>query len=302
MTETQLGAVDLNLLVTLDALLAEDSVSAAARRMHLSQSAVSRSLAKLRATFDDELFVRTGRGMRPTRRALELAGPLRRVMSELEGMFEQREKFDPRSAERMFEIAALDYMQLTLLVPWIRQLSEDAPGIDVLIRQLSATSKRDLESGSLDLFICTKLRTVAGVIWTHLVDGDYVCVVADDHPVKRLSLSRFCKLEHVLVAPGERPVGIVDRVLAKQGLARRVSVTVPAFMSVPYLLADSERIATVPRHVADFFVQEHGLRMLETPVELPPVQLYLGWHELHRKDPGHAWLREQLIELVRGES
>ena len=108
---------DLNLLVTLDVLLAEESVTAAARRLRLTQSAVSRSLAKLRELFDDELFVRTGAGMRPTRRALELAAPLRRTLGELGALLEPRERFDPATAQRTFQIASLDYTQLTLLAP-----------------------------------------------------------------------------------------------------------------------------------------------------------------------------------------
>jgi DNA-binding transcriptional LysR family regulator len=299
MTQTQLEAVDLNLLVTLDVLLAEESVTVAARRLGLSQSAVSRSLTRLRHLFGDELFVRTGQGMRPTRRALELAAPLRRSLAELGGLLEPREAFDPKTASRVFQIAALDYSHLTLIGPWTARLAEWAPGIDVVVRQLSVHSKRDLEAGALDLYVAPRTRTVAGVIWTALHEDDYTCLVDAEHPVRRLSLARYVQLEHVLVAPGERPGGVADAVLAEQGLSRRVSVRVPTFLSVPYLLLGTQRIATVPRRIAERFVEFHPLRMLEPPIELPPVVLHLGWHELHRSDPGHAWLREQLIDVAR---
>jgi DNA-binding transcriptional LysR family regulator len=298
MTQTHLGAIDLNLLVTLDVLLAEESVTTAARRLGLSQSAVSRSLTRLRELFADELFVRTGQGMRPTRRAVELAAPLRRALADLGGLLEPRERFDPQTAERVFQIAALDYSQLTLIGPWTARLAERAPGIDVVVRQLSVYSKRDLEAGALDLYVAPRTRTVAGVIWTALHDDDYTCVVWAEHAVRRLTMARYVQLEHVLVAPGERPGGIVDRVLAERGLARRVSVRVPTFLSVPYLLLGTQRIATVPRRIAEVFVEQHALRMLDPPIELPPVVLHLGWHELHRSDPGHAWLREQLIDVA----
>jgi DNA-binding transcriptional LysR family regulator len=310
MTQTQLGksgarparagldSIDLNLLVILDVLLAEESVTTAGRRLGLSQSAVSRSLTRLRELFADELFVRTGRGMRPTRRALELVAPLRRALVELGGLLEPRERFDPKTASRVFQIAALDYSQLTLIGPWTARLAELAPGIDVVVRQLSVHSKRDLEAGALDLYVAPRTRTVAGVIWTALHEDDYACVVWSEHAVRRLTLARYVALEHVLVAPGERPGGLVDRVLAEQGLARRVSVRVPTFASVPYLLLGTQRIATLPRRIAERFIEHHALRMLEPPIELPPVVLHLGWHELHRSDPGHAWLRAQLIDVA----
>ena len=299
MTQTQLVEIDLNLLVTLEVLLAEESVTVAARRLGLSQSAVSRSLTRLREVFGDELFVRTGQGMRPTRRALELSTPLRRALGELGGLLEPRERFDPKTASRVFQIAALDYSQLTLIGPWTSRLAERAPGIDVVVRQLSAYSKRDLEAGALDLYVAPRTRTAAGVIWTALHDDDYTCVVASEHPMRRLSLTRYVQLEHVLVAPSERPGGIVDTALAEHGLARRVCVRVPTFLSVPYLLLGTQRIATVPRRLAERFVEYHPLRMIDPPVDLPKVSLALGWHELHRSDPGHAWLREQLIDVAR---
>jgi DNA-binding transcriptional LysR family regulator len=299
MTQTQLAAVDLNLLVTLDVLLAEESVTRAARRLRLTQSAVSRSLAKLRELFGDELFVRTGAGMRPTRRALELAGPLRRTLGELGALLEPRERFDPASAKRTFEIAALDYTQLTMLAPWSARLPELAPGVDLAIRQLSLPAKRDLEAGALDVYISPRMRTAAGVIWTPLGDDGYTCVVWQGHARRRLSLSSYAKLEHVLVAPGERPGGLADQALAAHGLTRRVSVRVSSFAAVPYLLIGTQRIATLPRGIARLFVEHHPLRTIDPPIELPRTSLSLAWHELHRDDPGHKWLREQLLGMAR---
>lgn len=296
MSETQLASIDLNLLVTLDVLLTEGSVTVAARRLHLSQSAVSRALAKLREMFDDELFVRTGQGMRPTRRALELAAPLRRALTQLGAVLDSRERFDPTVATRSFEIAALDYTQLTLLAPWTTALPATAPNVDVVIRQLSIHSKRDLEAGDLDLYIAPRTRTVAGVVWTPLHDDDYTCVVWSENPVRRLTRKRFASMDHVLVAPRERPGGIVDRVLAEHALSRRVCVQVSNFASAPDLLIGTQRVATLPRRLAELFVARHPLRILEAPVPLPRTMLHLGWHEIHRDDPGHAWLRAQLLE------
>lgn len=298
MTQTHLAAIDLNLLVTLDVLLAEESVTVAARRLGLTQSAVSRSLARLRELFADELFVRTGAGMRPTRRAFELAGPLRRTLGELGALLEPRERFDPASAKRSFSIATLDAALLTLIGPWSARLPELAPGVDLATRQLSMPARRDLEAGALDLYISPRFRTAAGVVWTPLQEDDYTCVVWEGHASRRLSLARYAKLEHVLVAPGERPGGTVDRALAELGLTRRVSVRVPSFSTVPYLLIGTQRVATLPRRIARVFVEHYPLRTIEPPIDVPRTTLSLGWHELHRDDPGHQWLREQLTQMA----
>jgi DNA-binding transcriptional LysR family regulator len=298
MTQTQLASVDLNLLVTLDVLLSEESVTGAARRLRLTQSAVSRSLAKLRELLGDELFVRTGAGMRPTRRAIELAAPLRRTLTELGALLEPRERFDPATTRRTFHIAALDYTQLTLLTPWSARLPELAPAVNLVVRQLSVHSKRDLEAGTLDLYVAPRTRSVAGVVWTHLHDDDYTCVVWEGHASRRLSLTRYAQLEHLLVAPGERPGGIVDRVLAEQGVTRRVSVQIPSFLTVPYMLIGTQRVVTLPRRLARVFVEHHPLRLIEPPIEIPRTAMDIGWHEIHREDPGHMWLRNQLGQLA----
>lgn len=296
MTQTQLAAVDLNLLTTLDVLLREESVTAAARRLHLSQSAVSRSLARLRELFGDELFVRTGSGMRPTRRAVELRAPLKRALGDLGALLEPHEDFAPETARRTFQIAALDYSQLTLIADWSARLAKLAPGVDVLVRQLSVAAKRDLEAGALDVYLAPRFKTAAGVVWTPLHDDDYTCLVWTEHPIRRrVSLARYAALEHLLVAPSERPGGLVDRALAEHGLTRRVSVQIPNFLAVPHFLIGTSRIATIPRRLAEQFVQHHPLRMFEPPVSVPATAMCLAWHELHRDDPGHTWLRTQLL-------
>lgn len=317
MIHTQLAAIDLNLLVTLDVLLVEESVTVAARRLGLSQSAVSRSLAKLREIFDDELFVRTGHGLRPTERARTLAAPLRAALTDLGGLLSAREPFDPRTAERRFHIAALDYTQLTLIGPWTATLTQRAPRVELVIRQPSPATKRDLEDGSLDLFITPRLRSAAGVVWSPLHDDDLVCVVWDRHPAlefdldpdpeldpeldpdPQLDLDRFAALDHVLVSPGERPGGIVDDALARHALSRRVVVVVPNFLSVPYVLEGTERIATLPSRLARELVRRYPLRTLAPPVELPTAAMCMAFHEIHRRDPAHRWLRDQLVEAAR---
>lgn len=286
---------DLNLLIALNMLLEERNVTRAADRLGLTQSAASRMLGRLRASFDDPLFVRTSRELTPTKRALDIAGPLRDYLFGLEKLLAEGEAFDPRTARRRFRIAAIDYVQATLVAPLVAKLQTQAPLIDFEIRQPSSDSERDLDAGVLDLLLMPQQPSAPGVVWTPLYHDGYTCVVWSRNPSQRLTLSTFAKMEHVLVAPRERAGGIVDSVLEKNGLSRRVAVQAPTFLIVPYLLIGTTRIATVPRRMAGELARMHPLKILKPPVEIPGFTMCQGWHEIHRNDPGHRWLRDQLI-------
>ncbi|HEX9146597.1 MAG TPA: LysR family transcriptional regulator [Candidatus Binatia bacterium] len=299
MTPRNIRQTDLNLLIALNVLLEERNVTRAADRLGLTQSAASRMLGRLRATFDDPLFVRTSRGLTPTKRALDMAGPLREYLSGLEKLLIEGAAFDPRTARRRFRIAAIDYVQATLLAPLVAKLQRWAPLIDFEIRQPSSESERDLDAGVLDLLLMPQQPSSPGVIWTPLYRDGYTCLVWSRHPSHRLTLTAFAAMEHVLVAPRERAGGIVDSVLEKNCLSRRVAVQAPTFLIVPYLLIGTTRIATVPERMAGELVRMHQLRMLKPPVEIPGFTMCQGWHEIHRNDPGHRWLRDQLIRASR---
>ena len=289
---------DLNLLLALDVLLEERSTTRAADRLGVTQSAVSRMLGRLRDACGDPLLVRTGRGLSPTRYALELAGPLRRRVVDLERLLLERPRFDPRRAERRFRIAAIDYAQVILLAPLLAKLEAEAPLVDVEIRQPSVEAERDLESGALDLLLMPRQPSGPGVVWSALNRDGYTCVVWRGNPCRRLTAARFAAMPHVLVAPRERPGGIVDVVLAQHRLARRVAVQVPSFLAIPFVLVGTRRIATVPTRMAAELVRRHPLRILTPPVDVPGFTMCQGWHEIHRNDPGHRWLREAVMRTA----
>jgi len=300
MRQKNVGRPDLNLLLALDVLLEERSATRAAGRLGVTQSAVSRTLTRLRVTFHDPLFVRTTRGLTPTRRALELAGPLRQALRDLERLLVEQAMFDPSAARRCFRIAAVDYAQVVLLAPFLARLAREAPHVDVEVRQPTAASERDLESGALDILLVPRQASGPGVVWTPLHEGSYTCLVWNRHPRRRLDSATFAAMPHVLVTPRERPGGgVVDVVLAEHRLSRRIAVRVPTFLMVPYLLVGTDRIATVPARIAAELVRRHPLRMLRPPVDVPPFTLCQAWHEVHRHDPAHRWLREGLTRADR---
>jgi len=295
MTKRNITQTDLNLLTALDVLLEERNVTRAADRLGLTQSAVSRILGRLRVTFGDPLFVRTSRGLTPTERATEIAGALRQNIEGLERLLLERPKFDPAGAQRRFRIGAVDYAQVTLVAPLLRRLSVEAPGIDFEVRQPSSESERDLDAGVLDLLVIPQYPSGPGVVWTPLYRDGYTCIVWEKNPVRSLTPARFAAMEHVLVAPRERPGGIVDVVLKESGLARRVAVLIPTFLMLPHVLIGTCRIATVPTGMAAELVRMNALRIVKPPMQIPGFTMSQGWHEIHRHDPGHRWLREELV-------
>jgi DNA-binding transcriptional LysR family regulator len=290
--------ISTDLLLALDALLAEESVTGAARRLERTQPAVSRALARLRRQLGDPLFVRTAHGLRPTRRARELAVPVRRALTALEALAGAGGGFDPRTARRRFTIAGLDYAQLVAFAPLAAAVATEAPGIDLTIRSWSPDAERDLDAGALDLLVGPESPTAAGLVWTPLWSDRYVCIAWRGCRVRRLTATAFAALDHVLVAPRERPGGPLDAVLARHGLRRRVVVQVPTFLVAPSFLVGTDRVATVPARIAERLMASHPLRTFPPPVAIPGFTIGAAWHEVHRGDPGHRWLRARVAAAV----
>ena len=217
--------LDLNLLRALDALLDERNVTRAAQRLSLTQPAVSAMLTRLRESFGDPLFVRSQRGIVPTERALELAAPLKQVLSEIEQMLQPR-AFDPREAGMTLTLASTDYALRAVVVPFLARLREAAPGVRAVIVPVQHERlQAQLESGDVDMALITPETTPVDLHARRLFDERYVCVMRADHPAaaRRLTLERFCALDHALVSyAGGSLSGVTDEALARVGRSRRV--------------------------------------------------------------------------------
>jgi DNA-binding transcriptional LysR family regulator len=296
---SQRNIEDLNLLVVLDALLSEESVTRAAARLKVTQSAISRSLSKLRKVFGDELLLRTGHGMRPTARARELKPRLVSALAGIDQLLAEVPRFEPAAATRRFRIAAVDYAHAVLVAPLLRDLAAEAPGLDWELLPAPPGTERELESGTLDLSFEPRRPSAAGVVWSKLLDERYTCLVWSDHPLRRLDPAAFARLPHVLVAPWGQPGSVVDAALAATRARRRVAVQISSFLLLPHLLVGTERVATVPGRIAALLADTHLLRTMEPPLRIPGFTLSLGWHEIHRHDPAHAWLRARISGHAR---
>lgn len=302
MHAVHLGAVDLNLLVALDALLAEAHVTRAAKRVGLTQSAMSHALARLRELFGDELLVRTPRGMVLTERAAALGLPVRQAVTQVTSVLSPPKPFDPRTLRRTFAISTADYGAIVLLPKLFAKLRVVAPHVILRLRPTTVDPEADLERGELDLVIAAQPpplppRLIASRLWR----DRFVCVVREGHPRvgKRMTLSRFVELDHAQIAMRGQPGGPVDDALAKLGLSRRVVLYLAHFLVAPQVIAESDLVMVLAERIAKQFAPHLRLRVLPVPVEVVGFEIWQMWHGRQQADRAHAWLRGVISEVAR---
>jgi DNA-binding transcriptional LysR family regulator len=302
MNEVHLGAFDLNLLVALDALLAERSVTRAAVRIGVTQSAASHALSRLRKLTGDELLVRARDGMVPTIRAEAMRSPLRRALDDLTGTLSSPRAFDPKTARLRAFVGASDYTELVLLPGIMARLVGEAPGVELRVLMPGHEPAAELASGKLDFVIMpwTSGDEAQGIRGRQLLRERFVCIARRAHPLaktKTLSLSLFAGAAHALISPWGTDGGYVDDSLARLGFQRKVALAVPHFLAAPQIVASSDLLLTVPQRIAEVVAGPLGLAILAPPreLELAGFTLSILWHERTHDDPARRWLREVIV-------
>lgn len=297
--DNSLRRLDLNLLLTLDALLAEHNVTRAAERLHLSQPSVSVQLARLRDFFKDPLLLPGPRGMRPTARANELREPLRLALDALSQAVSPSLPFDPAQANRTWHIAASDYSASTIVLPALAGLRAAAPSTRLAVLNLNpAAIARQAEQGDIDLAFHISTDAPPQLHRRSILTERYVLAGRAGHPKlkRRPTLAQFCKLDHVIVSPdGGGFHGVADAVLAQRGMTRRVVLSVPHFLFLGSVLASTDLVALIPWRLAR---GNDALRAVEPPVDVPGYEMLMLWHERIHRDPAHRWLREHIARSV----
>lgn len=289
----------LDLLLTLDVLLAEHNVTRAAERLHLSQPTVSIHLAKLRHLLHDPLLLPGPRGMKPTARAEQLREPLRQALQALEQAIAPAAAFDPSTAEGTWKVAAFDYAESTIVLPVVATLRTRAPGTRLAVLQIPPSRiVRQMERGEIDLAFHTRDPRLGGLRHRILFAERYVLAGRTGHPrlKRRPTLDQFCKLEHVVVSPdGGGFFGATDQILSDAGLSRRVVLSVPHFLFLKPVLATTDLVAMLP---ARLLRDSPELRTVEPPVDVPGYEMSMYWHERSHRDPAHQWLRECIVSSI----
>ena len=296
--------LDLNLLRVFDTLMKTRKVADAAVMLDMSQPAFSFALAKLRRFFDDALFVRTASGMQPTPLAQEVAAPVREALDLVRSRVLRRPVFDPAAARRTFGLSLSDAGEMVFLPRLLKRLRRDAPGIDVASVQLPpAELERAMEEGEVALAVgyFPDLKKDA-YYQQRLFAQAFVCIMDARRRLEgdRLTLKEFMAASHAVVRPQGRSQEVFERKLEEKGLKRRVALSIPHFMSVPFVVMESDLIATVPRSVADSFARMGNLRIEPLPIRMASVDLKQHWHARFHRDPANQWLRGLIHEEFGG--
>jgi DNA-binding transcriptional LysR family regulator len=292
--------VDSKLLVVFDALMSERSVTRAARRVGMSQPAVSSALARLRDVLKDELFLRVAGGVRPTPRALELALPVHDVLAQLQSVLRPAE-FEVEKTQHTFNLAVSDHCAILLLPTLLERLRERAPGIQVRIRPKSdALVVHQLASGEIDLAIgVIQAALTPQLRHLTLFQETYVCVMRTLHPLAdcALDFGRYMAAEHLVVTHAGEPTQLLDRELFKRGHERRIAMTINQSLLAPLVLERSDLLLTSYRQLVTALPAFADFRRAPLPIEVPALEVKLLWHSLFNSHPAHLWLQQQIQDI-----
>lgn len=290
--------LDLNLLVALDALLNERSVSLAADRICLSQSATSSALGRLRDYFADDLLVQKGRQMVLTARAEGLVEPVRAVLEQIRSTIAVPPPFDPATCDRTIRVMASDYITEVLLTTALTDLHQTAPHMRFEVQPMSEALLESLERGFIDLLITIDYAISADHPSQILFEDDYVVVGWNGNPAMTGPMTKelYFDLGHVTARFGRgRVSAFEDWFVRRQKRPRRVEIVAPSFMSLPGLVLGSNRIATMHRRLAHKIAEYLPLTLREMPLEIPPIREAIQWHISSNNDPAIRWVVERIV-------
>lgn len=290
--------VDPALLVSLEALLRLQSVTAAAAEQHITQSAMSQRLKRLRADLKDPLLVSAGGRSVLTERAVAMQTPLRLALESLAQATEVGTAFVPATAQRTFTIASADVGELFVLPLLMAHLQAHAPGIRVTFRRPEPESERllsQLERGTLDLAVGAPHMLERAGFRTRVIGHEgFALLCREDHPILHpgATLADYLACRHLVVSTDNSPGGLVDMELSKRGVSRDVVARVSHFVSAPFVVAQSDLVLLTGRSIALRMARDLPLQLLEPPLPLPQIPVRMLWHDRSHHDAGHRWLRE----------
>ena len=296
-----LSRIDLNLLVVLEAIVAEGGVSRAAERLNLTQPAVSHALARLRELFGDPLFVREGRNLAPTALTKGLVEPLRQSLQALGALIEKGEGFDPARARTVFTVSMRDPMEVLILPKLMKRLARDAPGIDLRTVQMRRRSvENGLADGTLDAAFDVALPLSERIHRQRISADRFVVAARKGHPRVRpgFTLATYLAEKHVMVTSRRRGPGAEDIELGQHGQRRHVSLRCRNYLAAIQVVAGSDLVLTMTARYASLLGAASGVRVLAMPLRMPTLDLFLYWHDRVHNDPANRWLRLQLVEAL----
>jgi len=295
----ELRDLDLNLLLVFQEVFRERQISAAARRLRLTQSAVSNALARLRRATGDELFVRVAAGMQPTPYAERMAEPVAAALAHLEQALAPAQAFDPATSRRRFTVAMTDVGEVYFMPRLVELCGAAAPGVAIAsVRAGSASLRAEMEAGRIDLAIAAFDDAPEALYHRRLFRQDHVCLFRAGHPLAAgpLTMKRLAGARHLVVAALESPYDAINTALQKAGILAAASFSVPHFSAAPYIVGTTDLVVTVPRKLAERVAAPFGLAYAASPLPLAALQTNVFWHRRYNQDEGNRWLRTLVVE------
>lgn len=308
MKSIDLSSIDLNLVVAFEALFEERSVTLAAQKLHLGQPAMSAALGRLRGVFEDELFIRIGKEMQPTSKALEIAPGLLSALDQIRQTLGASQIFDPRVSSHQFAIGSSDYTSYVMLPPLLEFCRQNAPQLNLRLIGYEKDSVGNLlEQEIIDVALGVFPKPPQQTHHIALFEEHFVGIARHAHPAiahsiansasiahNTMSLETFVSLPHALVTLRRDTTGAIDKLLAQQHLQRRIAVTTPHMLALPAILSASDLVATVPYRMATKLAQLHNLDLFELPIETETWTVFMLWSKLADKAAANVWLRQTL--------
>lgn len=298
-----LNRVDLNLLVVLDAIYTEGGITKAARKLHLTQPAISHALSRLREMFGDPLFERQGQAMAPTPLARGIIEPVRRSLRDLEITLNQVARFDPSTSQARFTIAVRDVLEATLLPALMERVAREAPQIEIAAVR---ADRRELESelamGTLDAAIDVLLPLSEQIRHGRIGIDPMVVMARKGHPAvgQGLDLPTYLRQDHILVSSRRAGPGLEDVELSRHGHQRRIRLRCQHYFAACSVVSRTDLILTMPETYARIASQQFGNQILPFPLTMPTLDAHLYWHANVEDEPANRWLRERVVEVFRG--
>lgn len=296
-----LRTIDLNLLVIFDALIKETSVSAAAERVGLSPSAVSHALRRLRATMNDDLFVRTSRGIQPTERAIQLAGEVGLALQQIEYALEKQQVFDPAQSTRSFRIQVSDYVSGFLLPRLIEALREQAPLVRIVAEQFPLHEDPTKEPADLQVRLTYGAEQPNTLRRERLISDHFIVVMRKGHPAsqREMTAERYAALNHLKVSIGAIGSTPIDDALARRGLSRHIVLTTPSWSEISAIIERSDLVAVVPNGWQEPFNRSNRFDFAPLPLKEVLFSIDQCWDAKRHRDAGQKWLRTLVADIFK---
>ncbi len=298
----RLKNLDLNLLIALDALLIEQSITRASQRLHISQPGMSAALARLREFFGDELLVQTGRRMVLTPRGESLIKPVHDILLQIQALIDSPAGFDPATSRRKFVFVMSDYTASVLTPRLLQEAQSVAPHLMFEFIALTDNPEEVLDRGDVD-FLLMPERFLSD---THprcaVFEDDYVCVGWSDNPIMQrdLKIEQYMEAGHVVVRFGTQRMPSIDEWLTShRGLERRIEVIASSFSAVPQYIVGTTRIATMHRRLANLWSSQVRLKVVPAPMDIPSLRWGLQWHSCRNYDLGTLWMRDFVLSTAQ---